>query len=75
MIMSRIRNIQQVLFLPLDSGLEDPMHMTHLQSRALLEDTEINFYQNDVHCTTIPKTETCSFSYFNRDLNVCRSST
>ena len=71
--MSRIRNIQQVLFLPLDSGLEDPTYLTHPQSRALIEDAKINFYLNDVCCTTSPMTETCSFSYFNRELNVYRS--
>lgn len=71
--MSRIRNVQQVLFLPLDNGLEDPTCMMHPQLRASIEDVEINFYLNDVHCTTSPMTETCSFSYFNRELNVCRS--
>ena len=70
--MHMIRHIQQVLFLLLDSGLENLTRMAHLQSRASLKDIEINFYQNDAHCVISPMTKTRSFSYFIA-LNVCRS--
>ena len=70
--MSRIGNIEKVVFLPVDCGLEDPMHKTHPKSMASLENIEINFHDSDVYCTTIPMTEICSFSFFNRELNVHR---
>ena len=70
--MSRIGNTQLVVFLPVDCGLDDPTHMTYSQSTLSLEDIKINFHGRNMHCTTIPMTKICSFSYFNSELNVCR---
>ena len=67
--MSRIGNIQTVVFLREDCGVTDPTCIIHRNSMASLEDIMINFWNSDVHCATLPMTEILSFCYFNRDLN------
>ena len=67
--MSRIGNIQTVVFLPEDCGVTDPTCIIHRNSMASLEDIMINFWHSDVCYATLPMTEILSFCYFNRDLN------
>ena len=67
--MSRIGNIQTVVFLPEDCGVTDPTYIVHRNSMASLEDIMINFWNSDAYCATLPMTEILSYCFFSRDLN------
>ena len=71
-VMSRIGNIDTVVFLLEDWDVIDATHISYMTAMSSLEDIKINCYNSVAHYTTLLMTEFFIFSFFNRDLKPYR---